>query len=248
MYELYYYPTPNGMKVTILFEELAVPYKIVTLNIGSGDQFSPNYLKIAPNNRMPALVDHAPKDGGAPISVFESAAIMMYVAEKEGRYFPQNARGKYAVVQWLMWQMANQGPKMGEQTHFRRAAKDPKNGDLAYATKRFDDEVHRLYGVMNLGLHKKSYLAGDDYSIADMCCYAWASTWAMRAIELEEFPNVKRWMDEVAARPAVQKGMAVSPENLVNLSTLSEKELEELTRQAKPAANQRARPVPTEWD
>jgi GST-like protein len=243
MYELYFWPTPNGKKVTILLEELGVPYKIIPTNIGRGDQFSPDYLKIAPNNRMPAFLDTAPKDGGAPIPVFESAAIMMYIAEKEGRFFPQDARGKYAVVQWLMWQMANQGPKMGEQGHFTRAAQNPKNGDLSYAIKRFDDEVHRIFGVLNLGLHKKPWLA-DDYSIADMCCYPWAATWKSRGLSLDEFPNVARWMEALEARPALQKAMAAGPEYAEDTSSLSD---EEKARRAKLLVNQRATPVPAAW-
>jgi len=244
MYELYFWPTPNGKKVTILLEELGVPYRITPLNIGRGDQFEPNYLKIAPNNRMPALTDTAPSDGGAPISIFESAAIMMYVAEKEGRFFPQDARGKYAVTQWLMWQMANQGPKMGEHGHFRRAAENPKNGGLAYALKRFDDEVHRIYGVLNLGLHKKAWLGGDDYSIADMCCYPWAATGKSRQMDLSEFPNVGRWMEAMEARPAVQKAMAAGPEYAEDPAAISEAERE---RRAKLLTNQRATPIPAAW-
>src|SRR5579871_1720653 len=130
MLDLYFAPTPNGRKVTILLEELAVPYRIRFLNLGEGAQFAPEYLRIAPNNRMPALVDHAPAGGGKPISIFESGAIMMYLAEKAGKFFPQQVRKRFEVVQWVMWQMANQGPKMGEQGHFRRAAADPKNGEL----------------------------------------------------------------------------------------------------------------------
>src|SRR3569832_89271 len=155
MLELHYWPTPNGRMVTILLEELGVAHKIVPMNIGRGDQFSPEILKFSPNNRMPALVDTAPKGGGAPVRIFESAAIMMYIAEKEGRFFPQETHKKYDVVQWLMWQMSNQGPKMGEQGHFFRASQNAANGDLAYANTRFADEVHRIYGVMSLGLRKK---------------------------------------------------------------------------------------------
>lgn len=190
MLELYFWPTPNGKKVTILLEECALPYVVKPVHIGRGDQFHPDYLRISPNNRMPALVDTQPADGGAPISIFESAAIMMYVAEKAGRFYPQDTRAKYEVTQWLMWQMANQGPKMGEQGHFRRAAEDPRNGDQSYAIRRFDNEVHRLFGVLNLGLHGKSWLAAGEYTIADMICYPWASYWQVRGIDLAEFENV----------------------------------------------------------
>src|SRR6201746_1441758 len=148
MLELHYWPTPNGKKVTILLEELGVPYTIKQTNIGREDQFDPEFLKFSPNNRMPALVD---SDSG--IRIFESGAIMMYIAEKHGRFYPQDMAKKYDVVQWVMWQMGNQGPKFGEQGHFFRASQNAANGDLAYAVTRFSDEVHRLYGVMNLGLH-----------------------------------------------------------------------------------------------
>jgi GST-like protein len=166
MLDLHFWPTPNGKKVTILLEELGLKYNLVPCNIGRGDQFKPEFLKINPNHRMPVLVDHEPKGGGAPISIFESGAIMMYLAEKEGRFWPQDVRGKYEVAQWLIWQMANQGPKLGECGHFRRAG--PEAGDLSYAIRRFTDEANRLYGVMNNRLYDRKYLAGDEYTIADM--------------------------------------------------------------------------------
>ncbi len=243
-YELHYWPTPNGKKVTILLEELGVPYTITPMNIGRGDQFKPEILKFSPNNRMPAFVDHAPKGGGEPIRIFESAAIMMYVAEKEGRFFPQTQREKYDVVQWLMWQMANQGPKMGEQGHFARASANPANGDLKYANTRFADEVHRLYGVMNLGLHNKEWLAAGEYSIADMICYPWAAGWKLRNIDLDEFPNVKRWMERLEARPGLKKGMDVAHGDTEDPNSLSE---DEKARRMKLLTNQRATPVPKEW-
>ncbi len=242
MLELYFWPTPNGKKVTILLEELGVPYTIRPVNIGRGDQFTPEYLRISPNNRMPALVDSEPKGGGAPLTLFESGAIMLYLAEKFGRFWPQEIHAKYDVVQWVMWQMANQGPKFGEQGHFLRA--DPKHGDLTYANKRFGDEVHRLYGVMNLGLFGKGYLAAGEYTIADMICYPWAAGWKQRRIDLDEFPNVKRWMDELDARPAVQKAMAAGPEYQEDVSHLSEAEK---ARRARLLYNQRATPIPREW-
>ena len=244
MLDLYFWPTPNGKKITILLEECGLPYNVRPTHIGRGDQFDPSFLRISPNNRMPALVDTEPKGSGAPIAIFESAAIMMYVAEKAGKFFPQDTRSKYEVVQWLMWQMANQGPKMGEQGHFRRAAEDPKNGDQAYAIRRFDNEVHRLYGVLNLGLHDKQWLAAGQYTIADMISYPWASYWQMRGIDLGEFPNTKRWLEAVAARPAVVKGMAVGATYSEDPSKLSAEEKE---RRAKILSNQRAVPVPKEW-
>jgi GST-like protein len=244
MLELYYWPTPNGKKVTILLEELGVPYTIKPVNIGRGDQFEPGFLKMAPNNRMPALVDTDPEGGGGPITIFESGAIMMYVAERAGVFWPQALHKKYEVVQWVMWQMANQGPKFGEQGHFFRAAQNPKNGDQAYAIKRFSDEVHRLYGVLNLGLHKKDWLAAGEYTIADMICYPWAAGYKLRQINLDEFPNVKRWMEAIESRPAVKKAMAVGAEYAEDPAKLSD---EEKARRAKLLTNQRATAVPKEW-
>ena len=244
MLELHYWPTPNGKKVTILLEELGVPYTIKPIHIGRGDQFSSEFLKISPNNRMPAMVDTEPKGGGKPITLFESGAIMMYIAEKFGRFWPQDAAKKYDVVQWVMWQMGNQGPKFGEQGHFFRASQDPKNGELAYANKRFADEVHRLYGVMNLGLFNKRYLAADEYTIADMISYPWAAGWKLRKVDLGEFPHVKRWMEDLEARPAVQKAMAAGAEYQEDPNSLSD---EEKARRAKLLYNQRATPIPADW-
>ena len=176
MYDVHYWPTPNGKKVTILLEELGAAYRIVPTNIGRGDQFEDTFLKISPNNRMPALVDHDPKGGGAAVSVFESGAIMLYIAEKEGRFWPQDdVRAKYEVVQWVIWQMANQGPKTGERGHFARLPASA--GDQSYANRRFGDEVHRMYGVMNNRLYDRRYLAGEDYSIADIISYPWTASW-----------------------------------------------------------------------
>lgn len=244
MLELYYWPTPNGKKVTILLEECGAPHVIKPCNIGRGDQFHPDFLKISPNNRMPALVDTAPMGGGEPITIFESAAIMMYIAEKTGKFWPQDPRGKYQVTQWLMWQMGNQGPKLGENGHFRNAAKDPKNGDQSYALKRFGNEAHRLFGVLNLGLHKKDWLAAGQYTIADMICYPWVSYHSFIGIDIAEFPNIKRWLDVIAARPAVQKAMAAGKEYTEDPATISAEEKE---RRANILSNQRAVPVPKEW-
>ena len=205
MIELYFWPTGNGKKVVILLEEAGIPYEIKPVNIGRGDQFEADFLKIAPNNRMPAIVDTDPIGGGAPLSIFESGAIMMYLAEKAGKFWPQEPHKKYEVAQWCYWQTGNQGPKMGEQGNFARAAQDPKNGDLHYAMKRFGDEVHRLYGVMNLGLHGKQHLAAGEYTIADMICYPWSVNWKMRGIDLDEFPNVKRWLEMMEARPPCRR-------------------------------------------
>jgi GST-like protein len=171
MFDLHYWPTPNGKKVTILLEELGAAYRVIPCNIGRGDQFTPEFLSLNPNHRMPVLVDHAPADGGAPLPVFESGAIMLYVAEKEGRFLPADARGRAEVTEWVIWQMANQGPKLGECGHFRRLG-DTK-GDQSYAVRRFTDEANRLYGVLNNRLYDRRYIAGDSYTIADMIAYPW---------------------------------------------------------------------------
>jgi GST-like protein len=239
MIDLHYWPTPNGKKVTILLEEAAIPYNIIPCNIGKGDQFTPEFLKMNPNHRMPTMVDTTPADGGAPLSIFESGAIMMYLAEKVGKFYPQDLRGRYAVNEWLIWQMANQGPKSGECGHFRRL--DASKGDQTYAIARFTDEVNRLYGVMNNRLYQSKYLAGDQYSIADMICYPWTVNWKAQGQDIEEFKYFKRWFDEMAARPAVQRGMAVGANMSEDPSTLSQ---EEKDRRAKMLYNQRARPVP----
>jgi GST-like protein len=244
MLELYFWPTPNGKKITILLEELQLPYTLRPVHIGRGDQFLPDFLKISPNNRMPALVDSNPAGGGVPITIFESGAIMMYLAEAAGRFWPEEPHKKYDVVQWVMWQMANQGPKFGEQGHFTRAAQTQGDGALAYPIRRFGDEVHRLYGVMNLGLFGKRYLAAGEYTIADMISYPWAAGWKLRGIDLDEFPNVKRWLSEVGERPAVRKGMAVGAELQEDPSSLSD---EEKARRHTLLTNQRATPIPKEW-
>ena len=209
------------------------------LRIGQGDQFSDAFLKIGPNNRMPAIVDTEPKGGGAPVSIFESGAIMMYLAEKAGKFWPQDVRGKYEVVQWVMWQMANQGPKFGEVGHFRRLGDN--QGDQSYAVRRFTDETNRLYGVMNNRLYDRRYLAGDEYTIADMISYPWCINWKGQGQDIEEFKHVKRWMDELAARPAVKRGMAVGSDLSVDYSKLPK---EEQDRLRKLLYNQRARPAP----
>jgi GST-like protein len=239
MIDLYYWPTPNGKKVTILLEEAAIPYKVIPLNIGRGDQFADAFLKIGPNNRMPAIVDDEPKGGGAPVGIFESGAILMYLAEKAGKFWPQDVRGKYEVTQWVMWQMANQGPKLGECGHFRRLGE--AQGNQTYAVRRFTDEANRLYGVMNNRLYDRRYLAGDDYTIADMISYPWCIGWKGQGQDIEEFKHVKRWMDELAARPAVQRGMAVGADLSIDASKLPKEEQDRLRRLL---YNQRARPAP----
>jgi GSH-dependent disulfide-bond oxidoreductase len=239
MIDLHYWPTPNGKKVTILLEEAGIPYNVVPVNIGRGDQFTPAFLKMNPNHRMPVMVDNAPKGGGEPISIFESGAIMLYLAEKVGRFYPQDVRGKYAVMEWLIWQMANQGPKLGECGHFRRLG--DKQGDQGYAVRRFTDEANRLYGVMNNRLYESKYLAGNEYTIADMISYPWTVNWKVQGQDIEEFKYVKRWQEELAARPAVQRAMAVGAELSEDASKLPPEEQE---RRNKIMYNQRARPVP----
>ena len=238
MIDLHYWPTPNGKKVTILLEECGIPYKIIPLHIGAGDQFKPEFLKLNPNHRMPAMVDHEPMGGGAPLAIFESGAIMMYIAEKTGKFWPKDVRGKYEVTQWVMWQMANQGPKLGECGHFRRLT---DRGDQSYAVARFTDEANRLYGVLNFRLHDRRYLAGDEYTIADMISYPWSVNWKNQGQDIEEFPYFKRWFEEVGNRPAVKRGMGVGADLQVDPATLPKEEQE---RRRKILYNQRAIKVP----
>ena len=216
MIDVHYWPTPNGWKVTIMLEECELPYRVVPVDIAVGDQFRPDFLRISPNNRMPAIVDHEPLGGGEPITMFESGAILEYLAEKTGRFLPRDPRGRYRVLQWVHWQMANLGPMMGNANHFKNYAKrltdDPTQ--LEYGTRRFVGEVQRLCGVMDaqLGVHR--HLAGDDYSIADIISWPWAML-AGRLIDekfFEEFPNLKRWVDELWTRPAVVRGFDVGKE------------------------------------
>ncbi len=238
MIDLHYWPTPNGKKVTILLEECGVAYKMIPCNIATGDQFSDEFLKIGPNNRMPAMIDHEPLDGGQPISVFESGAMMMYIAEKTGMFWPQELRPRYDVTQWIMWQMANQGPKTGECGHFRRL--EDREGDQSYAVTRFTDEVNRLYGVINNRLYESPYLAGDEYTIADMITYPWTVGWEAQGQDINDFKYFKRWFEELGERPALQRGMAVGSDLSMGLDKMSEEELAALR---KLLYNQRARPV-----
>ena len=239
MIDLHYWPTPNGKKVTILLEECGMPYRIVPCSIGQGDQFKDEFLRISPNNRMPAMVDTQPADGVDPIALFESGAIMMYIAEKAGQFYPQELRPRHEVNQWVIWQMANQGPKFGEAGHFRRLGE--RQGDQSYAVRRFADEVNRLYGVMNNRLYDRRYLAGDEYTIADMISYPWTVRWEEQGEDIEEFPYFKRWFEELSARPGVKRGMEAGSDMSVDTSSLSE---EEIKRLVSMLYNQRARPAP----
>ena len=239
MLDLYFWPTPNGKKVTIQLEECGIAYNIMPCNIGRGEQFTDEFLAISPNNRMPALVDTTPDDGGAPISVFESGAIMLYIAEKTGKFMPTDVRGRYNVMQWVMWQMANQGPKTGECGHFRRLG--DTQGDLSYAVRRFTDEVNRFYGVLNNQLYNQRYICGDEYTIADMICYPWTVNWKGQGQDIDEFKYFKRWFEELSDRPGVQRGMAAGSDLAARYPELSDEEQAELR---KMLYNQRARPAP----
>jgi GSH-dependent disulfide-bond oxidoreductase len=204
MIDLYYWPTPNGCKVTILLHELDVPYNLVPLNIGKGDQFKAEFARLNPNRRMPVIVDRAPKDGGEPLTVFESGAILIYLAEKHGRFLPQDVRARYEVVEWIMWQVSGLGPMCGQVHHFRQYTTEP----IPYAIERYTNEVHRLYGVLNERLADRSYLAGD-YSIADMAAWPWIKPYKGQGQELDDWPNLKRWFLEINARPGARVGWRV---------------------------------------
>lgn len=198
MIELYYWTTPNGHKITIFLEEVEVPYTIVPINIGAGDQFKPEFLKISPNNRIPAIVDREPAGGGEPISVFESGAILLYLAEKTGKLIPQDLHGRVEVLQWLFWQMGGLGPMAGQNHHFNRYAPEK----IDYAINRYVNETARLYAVLNKRLADREFVAGD-YSIADIAAYPWIVPYESQSQKLEDFPNLKRWFETIQARPAV---------------------------------------------
>jgi GST-like protein len=205
--ELYTWSTPNGRKVSIALEECGLPYTVHTVNIGKGEQHEPEFLAISPNNKIPAIVDPDGPDG-APIALFESGAILIYLAEKTGRFLPEDPRRRYACLQWLMWQMGNFGPFLGQAHHFRRFAKEK----IPYAIERYTNEANRLYGVLDKRLGEVEYLAGE-YSIADMATLPWAARFPWQGVEIEDYRNVKRWYDALAARPEVRRGMDV-PEGL----------------------------------
>jgi GST-like protein len=203
MIDLYTWPTPNGFKISIMLEECALPYAAHAVDIGAGDQFKPDFLAISPNNKIPAIVDSDGPDG-KPISVFESGAILLYLAGKTGRFLPADVRGKYLALEWLMFQMGGLGPMLGQAHHFRIYAPEK----VEYAIKRYTNEARRLYGVMDRRLAMAPYFAGE-YSVADMAIYPWTRSHANQGIDLAEFPSVQRWFDEVGARPAVQRGLKV---------------------------------------
>ncbi|MEA9558269.1 glutathione binding-like protein [Xanthomonas nasturtii] len=205
MIDLYYWPTPNGHKVTLFLEEAGLDYTLKPVNIGKGDQFEPAFLKISPNNKMPAIVDHAPADGGAPQAVFESGAILLYLAEKTGRFLPRDARGRIAALEWLFWQMGGLGPMTGQMGHFNVYAPEK----IAYAIDRYNAEVRRLHGVLDKRLAEHAFLAGNDYGIADMASYPWLQVYGDLKPDFEAFPNLHRWHTAIAARPATQRAYAL---------------------------------------
>jgi len=205
MIHLYTWKTSNGRKASIMLEELGVPYEVHPIDIGAGEQFAPEFLTISPNNRIPAIVDSAGPDG-EPISVFESGAILIYLAAKfNSPLLPADPRRRITVVQWLMWQMGGVGPMFGQTHHFNRFAPE----DVPYAKKRYMDETRRLYGVMDRRLAESAYLGGDDYSIADIATFPWTVRYEWQGIDFKDFPNVRRWFDAIAARPAVKRGLEI---------------------------------------
>ena len=205
MIDLYYWTTPNGHKITMFLEETGLAYKILPIQIGKGEQFKPEFLAVAPNNRIPAIVDHAPPDGGEPFSVFETGAILIYLAEKTGRFLPKDLRGRSRVIEWVMWQMSGLGPMLGQHGHFALYAQEK----IPYAIERYRDEAERLYGVLDRQLGKTGAYVAGDYSIADIACFPWTITHKAQGFTLDDYPNIKRWYAEVRARPQVQAGLAI---------------------------------------
>jgi GST-like protein len=207
MIDVYSWPTPNGHKIHIMLEECGLPYRAIPVNIREGEQFKPEFLKISPNNRIPAITDPQGPDG-KPISLFESGAILVYLASKTGKFMPATDRAKYKVLEWLMFQMGGVGPMLGQNHHFRLYAPEK----LPYAIDRYTNEARRLYGVMDRRLAQSAYLGGDDYSIADIATFPWLRTWERQGIVLAEYPHVEAWFEKIADRPAVQRGVKVMAE------------------------------------
>lgn len=204
MIDLYYWTTPNGHKITMFLEEAGLEYKVIPVNISKGEQFNPDFLKIAPNNRIPAIVDHSPVDGGAPISVFESGAILQYLAEKTGKFLSTDLRQRTITMQWLFWQMGGLGPMAGQNHHFGTYAPEK----IPYAIQRYVNETNRLYGVLNKHLADREFIA-DSYSIADMACYPWIVSHQRQSQKLEDFPHLHKWFNAIAARPATKRAYAI---------------------------------------
>ena len=204
MIEVYSWPTPNGHKVHIMLEECGLPYRVIPVDIGSGAQFDPHFLSISPNNKIPAIVDpHGPD--GAPISLFESGAILMYLASKVGRFLPSSTRDKFTTLEWLMFQMGSVGPMLGQTHHFRLYAPEK----IAYAVDRYTNEAKRIYGVIDKRLAHTTYIAGPEYTIADIAIFPWLRSWKNQGVSLSDYPQLKGWFDEIAGRPAVQRGVQV---------------------------------------
>jgi GSH-dependent disulfide-bond oxidoreductase len=208
MIDLHYWTTPNGHKITMFLEETGLPYRVFPVNIGQGDQFQPAFLAIAPNNRIPAIVDHEPQGGGAPLSVFESGAILLYLAEKTGKLIPSDIRGRVEVLQWLFWQMAGLGPMLGQNHHFTQYAPEK----LPYAINRYVNETNRLYGVLNKRLADREWVAGSQYTIADIAAYPWIVPYERQGQRLEDFPHLQRWFEAIKARPATVRAYAKGSE------------------------------------
>ncbi len=221
--ELYYWPTPNGWKVTMFLEEVGLPYEVRPVDITSGDQFEEEFLKISPNNKMPAIVDRDGPDG-EPISIFESGAILIYLAEKTGSFFPQSPREKYRVLEWLMFQMGSVGPMLGQTHHFRKYAPE----EITYAIDRYTGEAERIYGVIDCRLAESNYIAGDQYTIADIAVYPWLVSHEAQGQDIEDFPHLKRWFDAIGSRPAVQREREVGEELRKPVEDLDEESREKL--------------------
>ena len=207
MIDVYYWPTPNGWKVSIALEEMEIPYRIVPVNIGLGEQFDPAFLAISPNNRIPAIVDTSPQDGDGPLSVFETGAILIYLAEKSGRFLPARPRERSEVISWLMWQMGGLGPMLGQHGHFRLYAPEK----IDYAIQRYRREALRLFGVLDKRLAGREFICGD-YSLADMACWPWVITHKSQQLDLDDFPSLRRWYDALKQRPALRRGYAIGQE------------------------------------
>jgi GSH-dependent disulfide-bond oxidoreductase len=207
MIDVFSWPTPNGHKVHVMLEECGLPYRAIPVNIGAGDQFKPQFLAISPNNKIPAITDPDGPDG-QPISLFESGAILVYLAAKTGKFMPKGDRAKYEMLQWLMFQMGGVGPMLGQAHHFRIYAPEK----IGYAVDRYTNEARRLYGVIDRRLSQSAYLGGPEYSIADIATFPWLRSWENQGIVLGDYPHLKKWFDQIAARPAVQRGVKVLAE------------------------------------
>jgi len=230
MIDLYYWTTPNGHKITLFLEEAGVPYTIHPVNLGRGDQFKPEFLAISPNNRIPAIVDQDPADGGAPVSIFESGAILLYLAEKTGKFLPKDLRGRIAALEWLFWQVGGLGPMAGQNHHFKQYAPEK----LSYAIERYVNETNRLYAVLNKRLADWAFVAGE-YSIADMASYPWIVPYENQGQKLADFPHLERWFEAIRARPATQRAYAKAAE--INRAPIPVDEESRKTLFAQTAAN-----------